>query len=206
MYRIEDLLSKPRLDPYVAATSGTTHDPLELYNWNSQVGAAFFESLHYVEVGLRNCIDRTRQRRLGADDWLFSRGGLLSRGSNDQVAIAQRRIKRAHRPVTHGRVIAELPFGFWWSLFAENYNRTLWQPALQYAFEGSVRRQRLHTELDHFRHLRNRIAHHEPIFDRDLHGDWSRLLDLAHRIGGVLQQRISQTTRVPATLAARPCQ
>lgn len=208
MRNIEQLLSQSRLDPYQVATSGTTVEPLELYDWNSQVGSAFFESLHYLEVGLRNSIDDAVRKhsavQLGLNSWLRSDGPLLSHGSRQQVALAERRIQRAGRPVTHGRVVAELSFGFWWSLFAQEYNRSLWQPALRHAFEGSVRRQKLHDELGHFRVFRNRIAHHEPIFTRDLQGDWARLLDLGGRIAEALAQRMRITSRVPDLLAVRP--
>lgn len=104
----------------------------------------------------------------------------------------------------HGKVVAELSFGFWWSLLADEYNRTLWEPCLRHAFDGRVRRRRLHRELDELRRLRNRIAHHEPIHARDLATDMERLVDTAGRISAVLRDHVEQTTRVPEVLAVRP--
>ena len=46
-----------------------------------------------------------------------------------------------------------------------NYDRTLRRPALHRAFPGRPRRE-VQRKLNSLRQLRNRIAHHEPIFDR----------------------------------------
>ena len=124
---------RSRLHPYLVACSGDAGAALRLYGWNCEISGAFFESLHYIEVGLRNA---TRDGRVEV----------------------------------HGRVIAELPLGFWSSLLGNDYNRRLWQPCLRTAFDGPVRRTHLHAELNDLRLLRNRIAHHEPIHGRDLPG------------------------------------
>jgi hypothetical protein len=96
------------------------------------------------------------------------------------------------------------PFGFWWSLLSDEYNRRLWQPALIHAFHGPVRRRTLHGELNDLRLLRNRIAHHEPIHTRALDSDFARLLDVATRIAGALGTHIASTSRVPDLLANYP--
>mgnify|MGYP000235145701 CR=1 FL=1 len=36
-------------------------------------------------------------------------------------------------------------------------------------------RTRLQADLEHIRRLRNRVAHHEPVFYRDLIGDYERM-------------------------------
>lgn len=202
MRTIEELISEPRLAPYVHASSHLRAQPMDLYVWNSQIAAAFFESLHYVEVGLRNAIDRELQAAFAEGDNPWFSMPILTRESVKRVKDAQRRAGGASP--RRGKVIAELSLGFWWSLFSADYSRTLWQPALQHAFEGKVRRQRLHQELDNLRLLRNRIAHHEPIFGRDLDRDWYRLIDMGARIATALAEQVEQTSRVPQVLATRP--
>ncbi|GAA0325487.1 hypothetical protein [Kineococcus aurantiacus] len=51
---MQELLPAPRLAPYHQATGGDLTDALTLYTLNVQISAAFYESLHYFEVGLRN--------------------------------------------------------------------------------------------------------------------------------------------------------
>jgi len=205
-WALSTLLSPTRMAPYLTAVRGGAWDggwdqALALYDWNTSVGAAFFESIHYLEVGLRNAMDQTAGERL-APDWLSPTSPLLTPRSRRAVSVAQGHAGGAGAP--RGKVVAELPFGFWWSLLADEYNRRLWQPALRFAFEGPVRRRTLHAELDEVRRLRNRIAHHEPIHARALVDDYDRVVDLAGRVGRVLSDHVAATSRVPALVATHP--
>jgi hypothetical protein len=232
---VQQLLSAPRLAPYRQATGGDLADALTLYTRNVQISAAFYESLHYFEVGLRNRLDQQLTAWAAALDpappgSARSHDSTQALGGRRDVALgptpagelpwyrhpqvplslnARRKVMTAIRATTRdgreelpGRVVAELTFGFWWSLLAEEYNRSLWQPCLREAFT-QVRRQRLHSAIDDLRQLRNRIAHHEPIHGRDLHRDYTQLLDTAGRIAPRLHWLIDTTSRVPALLPTR---
>jgi hypothetical protein len=203
-WTLENLLSEARLGPYLAATDGGLTAALRLYDWNTRVSSAFHEELHYVEVGLRNAMDcqlTDWSRALGAQSSWYSDPRIpLKPPARSKVAIARANATRAAQPEVHGKVVAELTFGFWWSLLSDEYNRRLWRPCLQFAFDGPVRRARLHAELDELRRLRNRIAHHEPIHRRDLAADHQRLLDVAGRISPRLRVRIDTVGRVPELL------
>lgn len=81
-----------------------------------------------------------------------------------------------------GDVIAELAFKFWVNLFTARFDRRLWNKHLQSTFPNlpaslplTLARQTIHQDLDQIRKLRNRIAHHEPIFLRDIHEDHTRV-------------------------------
>lgn len=124
--------------------------------------------------------------------------------SRGHVNRARERVEKAGRSLSHGRIVAELSFGFWWSLLADEYNRTLWEPALCAAFAGPVRRRRLHSELDHLRVLRNRIAHHEPVYLRDLFADYAKLLDVSGRISPALRRHVQSVSRITRVLHNRP--
>ncbi|WP_344202116.1 hypothetical protein [Aeromicrobium alkaliterrae] len=187
--------------PYLALSTDSWDRAVELYDWNTSVSAAFFESLHYLEVGLRNALDQAATEHL-TPDWLERGPGLLSRRSRHVVSLARGRA--GGLGASHGKVIAELPFGFWWSLLADEYNRRLWAPALRHAFAGPVRRRTLHAELDELRRLRNRIAHHEPVHERDLARDDARLLDVAERISPELGHHITRTSRTSHLIRTRP--
>lgn len=184
--------------PYLAACEGDPERAIELYDWNVKVSSAFFESIHYLEVGLRNVMDEALSAAFGST-WLSPASPVLTDRSRKSIAIALKHAGGTTAP--HGKIVAELPFGFWWSLLADEYNRPLWQPALRHAFEAPVRRRKLHAELDDVRRLRNRIAHHEPIHGRDLEADLARVVDLAGRVGAALGPHIAVTSRVPQVLA-----
>lgn len=209
-HELTHLLSQPRLAKYKQAVPGGKLDAaLELYAWNLAIGGAFFESIHYFEIGLRNRMDGAlttwaASTLLLPDPWYRSPALPLTAETRKHVRIA---IKRATdggaRPELPGGVVAELSLGFWWSLLANEYNRILWQPCLSAAFVNS-RRQKLHDSLDHLRVLRNRIAHHEPVHSRRLAEDYSTLLNTAERISPRLAWWIDTTSRVPLVLSQRP--
>lgn len=204
------MLSQPRLAKYKQSVpGGKLSAALELYTWNLAVSGAFFESLHFLEVGLRNTMDAAladwASTTLGASDpWYRDTAVPLTSDSRSKVAQAiSRSTDKGARPELPGGVVAELSFGFWWSLLATNYNRSLWQPCLRHAF-ANASRGRLHGELDHLRILRNRIAHHEPVHGRNLERDYVVMLETAERVAPRLSWWIDNTSRVPALLRERP--
>jgi hypothetical protein len=72
-----------------------------------------------------------------------------------------------------------LTYGFWVALFANAYDTTLWRTDLHKLFTPRVKnRHTLYDALDRLRTLRNRIAHHEPIFQRKLADDYRRIRNI----------------------------
>lgn len=195
---LQKVLSHARMAPYLNAVDGDWEQAIKLYDFNTRIAAAFFESIHHLEVGLRNAVDDAAVIKFGSE-WLTPWSPVLKPRARRTVALA---IGHAGGPAApRGKVVAELPFGFWWSLLADEYNRLLWQPALRDACEGQVRRRTLHAELDDLRRLRNRIAHHEPIHQRNLTADYGRVIDIATRVAAALGRHIATTSRVPGLLA-----
>jgi hypothetical protein len=101
-------------------------------------------------------------------------------------------------------VAAELSFGFWTSLFDVRYerSRTLWPRLLGHALldRGSPRtvrtRTRLSPMLNRVRHLRNRVAHHEPVWHwRDLHEQHALALDLLGWFSPSLREAVGAADR-----------
>jgi hypothetical protein len=133
----------------LAATDGSLTSALRLYQWNAEVSSAFHEALHYVEVGLRNAMEKQLAAwaiGLGAPTpWYRDRLVPLTPPTRRKVEDARSNATRNGQTEVHGTVVAELMLGFWWSLLSDEYNRRLWQPCLRFAFDGPVRRTRLHS-------------------------------------------------------------
>ena len=86
---------------------------------------------------------------------------------------------------TVGKVIPELKFAFWQRMFTQRHDARLWNkhlrmvlPQLEPSEKVATLRQGIYEDLEHIRKLRNRIAHHEPIFTRNLSDDFERILKL----------------------------
>ncbi len=149
---------------------------LGLYVLNTKVSAAFLADLHYVEIALRNKFDT--ELAAGFGTYWFTAAPFLTLINQRSQGILQKAQKDAakHWPKGHavppGKIIAELSFGFWHNLTDSKLEHTLWVPYLHKAFLSgkAPKRAIFNQKLEKIRQLRNRVAHHEPIFQLDLLG------------------------------------
>ncbi|MBE9924301.1 Abi family protein [Cellulosimicrobium cellulans] len=103
-----------------------------------------------------------------------------------------------------GKVVAELMFGFWSYLTDNLHEKTLWVPALHQAFAPGVDRSALHAALTDLRDVRNRIAHHESIFDRGVENHRRRIVYVAANLSTDMKDFIVEKSTVRELLSARP--
>jgi hypothetical protein len=208
---IRQALSPDRLAPYEQAVSGDLAAAFSLYEWNMSASAALFETLGPVEVLLRNAIHDQlvtwHARRRLPGQW-YDHAGLDVQGHKDVAKAKDRATRGGRDPERLGKVIAELTLGFWRYLLAKRYQASLW-PAIVVAFahqhDGSkVSRSAVHDDVQRLQVLRNRIAHHEPIYRRDLQQDVDTMLALISWISPDATGWVRRLSRVPTVLAQRP--
>lgn len=98
-------------------------------------------------------------------DWLTSGEAPLKQDANHAV---QTIVDVADIQPSHDDLVAELKFSFWVGLLATRYDSTLWRSALYKGFlsTGGMKRSDVHKRMNAIRRFRNRVAHHEPIYDR----------------------------------------
>ena len=205
------LLSAPRFNTYLHKTSNQG-EALRLYTWNIEVSSAIWSELHALEVVIRNSLHDTLEGGFGRDDWWNHPQVVFHNTGRQQMTKAQndasRACQRKGKSVTPDDIVAALSFGFWISLIglgaAQQYETLFWQPHLIKAFPGySGTRGQLSTDLETTRLLRNRIAHHEPIFDRHLWGDHLRAIRIAGYINHDAATYINSQSRVDSVLGGR---
>jgi hypothetical protein len=207
---LERLITADRLRSYAGRTGSST-EALRLYEWNMRAAAAVMELTGVVEVFARNALDR----ELCA--WALSRTGppwfdiapLDSRGRADLAKARARASRVGRRPEVHGRVIAELRFGFWRYLVESRYHTSLWVPGLHRAFPHGpdnlrIRRSEVARRLQQLHFVRNRAAHHEPIHGRDLRRDHDYAIELLGWIHPGAAAWAEDVTMLGTVLHARP--
>lgn len=215
---LETSLSSERMATYIRETDGDRERAIRLYTWNTALSAAFYGPLQGLEVVVRNAMHRELSVKYGRDWYDNPRCGLDGRAL-ERIGEAKATLARGSYSVDPPHVVAELPFGFWVSLLGKggaeapstgqgrkrNYDMTLWRPALYKAFPNS-RRSRVdtHRPLDYLRTLRNRIAHHEPIFNRHLAMDFESILEVAGWICPQTSEWINHHSRVSELLVRGP--
>lgn len=162
---LEVFLSRERLEKYLEAAGGDLDRALTLYERNTRLSEAFYTPLQCLEICLRNGLHRQMVARYG-QDWLQAGTAPLAHDAVEQVGQVTAGIDPGL--CTPGKIVAELRFGFWVGLMGPRYDASLWRQALYKAFlaGGGLPRKVVHGRFNALRRLRNRVAHHEPIFDR----------------------------------------
>ncbi len=209
----------------------TFEDALRQYDWNIALSAAVYESLHRVEVTLRNALDRelslwnegqidTRTSLTFGREWLVNPAPLLSRLLGSSWEKARTRVARQSRSwprkavQMHADVLAQLPFSAWRFLLPDKDpgRRLLWEQATRWAFPGWEGDSLVLTRnVAGLVKLRNRVAHLEPIVRP---GYVERQLAAMRRVVGAIdpvaevwlvsQQRISTVLKDRPSRAASP--
>ncbi|ABW11471.1 protein of unknown function DUF1526 [Parafrankia sp. EAN1pec] len=200
---IRDLLSTPRLRPYLRASDGSAEVAVRLYWWNSAVSAAFYGPLHCLEIGLRNALHGTLSGHYGRPDW-WTLAPLSPHGARKVKDAREKLAGPDGRQAGPDDVVAALTFGFWVALLSRGYDRTFWVPVLHRAFphyRGS--RRELHDNFDAMLRLRNRVMHYEPIHHRDLVADRAKIYRLLSYLSPEAAREIELLDRIPEVLSRR---
>jgi hypothetical protein len=208
---IIETISPPRFGEYLRSSGGDETEALRLYFFNVGISAEFFRYLQLLEVGLRNALNRELTVRYGMQ-WYQRHDINLSPQTLLLVERAERILRDQRKPLTAGRVVAELSFGFWVKLLGpgwrNRYEHSLWVPALHKAFAGarsdpalpSFTRKDVFQPIDALLLFRNRIAHHEPIYRRHLAQDRNSLIRVASWLDPALGATIASGSRCTAML------
>jgi hypothetical protein len=182
---IDAWLGAPRFKKYVSLCGNDRARALATYEWNVALGQSLMRDIAHFEVALRNAYDAAFSTRwTDPNHWLLSpsspvvmpiwrvkpdRTG-LKRGTDvnyiNRKAVDSAIKKCGGVNAQPGKVIAELSFGFWRSLTTASHEKSIWVPYLHGAYPKGTRRSVVDNDIADINEVRNRIAHHEPIFDR----------------------------------------
>ena len=179
--KLEYYLSQPRMARFLQATQGDTTLAYQLYLDNLRLAQALHPIMGILEVALRNAINEQLSTYFNDPDWIIhQKRGFMSDQRlrrydhkqkravqntylRDYVAQAEQGIRRIQQPVTAGKIIAELPLGFWTSLFDKTEYKILQgQPVQSFTqLLPNTGRAAVATALHEIRALRNRMNHNE---------------------------------------------
>lgn len=197
------LLGPDRHGTYLVRAGGDPIQADRLYIWNIAIAGALWGGFHVLEVSLRNAIHRELSTIAGQEDWWSVLP--LQKFEREKVAAAVRSIQRTKASGAGiGHIVAELTFGFWTGLLANRYHQRLWMAGVAHAFPHlEETRRQLHMKVERLRMLRNRVAHHEPVFARNLADDHRMLLEVLFAIDHGASHVVEQNSRVPHLLECR---
>jgi hypothetical protein len=176
VHAIRKALSSERLDAY--GLGRADDQKIANYLWNLALCESLYPTLNGLEIALRNAVFNAGAQIFsgistrGVPCWLDANPSLFDADHQQSVIAAKLRLRDRGRALEPGRLVAELTFGFWTSLFEVRYerNKVLWPQLfgaqlLDSSSPRSVRsRKQLSPLLNRMRYLRNRVFHHEPIW------------------------------------------
>jgi hypothetical protein len=197
----------------VAATAAGVGDSeaLRLYEWNAELSSSLLLPLHLFEVVLRNAIHEALTMTY-QEQWpwngRFVNSVPMKHGYYEPRKDVQ---KNARKYSTTGKVIPEMKFVFWEHMLTSRYDRALWEPLLTTVFPAipcpsgvNIAVRDLAKDVGTVRSIRNRVAHHEPIFYRDIKG----VLEAVERVGSYraaeVGRWVSQLHTVRRVLSQKP--
>ena len=93
---------------------------LRLYRINIALSAELFKGISWLEIALRNALNREMSTQFGPE-WYDRHDIGLSLESLRLISNAVRFLTDRRRPVTAGRVVAGLTLGFWVKLLGPGY-------------------------------------------------------------------------------------
>ncbi len=198
--RFRASVSEDRFATFLAHAHGDVSLAVALHEWNTEVSAALMVPVANLVIGIRNRLNDAAAARYG-QNWLTT-STLLRPPQRHTVSDTRSFLRKRGAPESPGAIVAELPLQFWVALFNNSYDQTIWRTAYAGLFPRATPRPAVQDRLDRFRTLRNRIAHHEHLLNRDLGADTARIDAMLSILAPTLADR-SRTMSTAAEVIAR---
>lgn len=166
---LEGFVSTERLGTYLRLAGNDREKAANLYLENLNQCQVFHTRLHWLEIGLRNAMNRQLSTRFGRQ-WYDNASVRLGTIEQQQIQKAKDTLVRDRKPLNNPDIVAAMNFGLWVNLFNKPYEN-LWRICLRKAFPNcptTLTRKQFREKLHPILRLRNRIAHYEPILYHDL--------------------------------------
>jgi len=176
IFNLERTLSLDRLRNYRLVAAGNPEMAIRLYLWNVALSQSMYAPLQCFEVALRNAIVEVLENPYGIN---WYENIQWQQRETDIIEEAKDYLREFGVAVGPSAMIGALNLGFWVGLLDRHYENDLWRPHLRRAFPNApnpLRRKDVYSIVHRLRKLRNRIAHHEPIFSRQLSDDHELIL------------------------------
>ncbi len=175
-------LSAPRFGGYKAACSGDEEKALALYQWNSLISQSFYVYIQSWEICLRNKLNDFLTWKY-TEGWPYeTQRAVRNLKGDDQrrlsETIKRQEVGRGVKPVPTSVIVADLSAGFWVSLLSAKYDVPYsWRYNIRRIFpnDTALDRAAAWEICENTLTLRNRIAHHEPIYGLPLETNYREL-------------------------------
>lgn len=207
----KESIGHARFSSYLNEANQDTGRAVALYFWNSRLAGEAMFALQMFEVCLRNRLSNFLSRRYG-DNWPRDPRALRQLTSDDRRRltglIAGLQSSGGGVAPSTDRIVSELSLGFWVSLLTRRYVVPFgWHgPGLRAVFpnDHTLTQPQVYRICNSIRVLRNRAAHHEPLFRLPM---LQIRIDLDHILGAMCygsQHFANAGCRMQSVIAWKP--
>ena len=164
-------LSQQRFSTYMRAHNNDEVGAIAIYQWNSRLSQALYIYLQTWEICLRNKLNDFLSWKYNPS-WPYDNSRAVRQLKNNDKKRLLETIERQQRerkmsPVSTSAIVADLSAGFWVSQLSSSYEIPYkWRHNVARVFpnEKTMDAATAWKICDDLLTLRNRVAHHEPIF------------------------------------------
>ena len=164
----EEYFSETRFNRYLLSVGNDLSKAKQLYLANIRLAQAFHPLVTQFEVVLRNSLNHHLAIHFGDKDWIINQDiGFMSHSSLNNsryflkrsVIKSKRSLKKRSVPITSGKVISSLTFGFWIALYLRHHYRLIGGAPLNVFIQkpSYENRASIYAKLDLLRNFRNRV-------------------------------------------------
>lgn len=161
---------------YISEVRLSSYSDFEEYRQNLLISKNAYIPLSILEIALRNALDTYLTIKIG-QDW-HTNNTFLTPMAQKKIKEVNDTLKGHKETDSKEKIIAELNFGFWVSLFQKPYQNYFRTKDLQQIFpnmpskkEIFLDREEIYKKLDHIRRFRNRVFHYEKVINKDHYND-----------------------------------
>lgn len=186
MKAFRETLSESRFNRYLRDAKDDQKKAIRLYQWNSVLSQSMYLPLQAWEIALRNRMNAFLCWKYKAG-WPYDDRALrqLKGHARDRLreAIDRQKRTRGIDQVPTDMLVADLPAGFWVSLLSSSYDVPFsyrYNIRKVFPHSAAMDREKASTLCGRLLDLRNRVAHHEPIYHlplKERRSDLSQLLE-----------------------------
>lgn len=161
------------INKYITQKRLNAYSDIKEYQENLLISKSMYIPLSILEVSIRNAVDSHFSNFYG-NGWLIKEASFLQRDAIRKIIDAKARLQKREEEITREKLVAELSFGFWTSLFQQPYDKNLRFVNLKQIFSNLpkekdkiIDRKYISSQLNLIRAFRNRIFHYEKVIGKE---------------------------------------
>ena len=162
--------------------------------WNIHIfSSRLWVHIAIFETTLRNCIHQAMVQKHSTTDW-WNIHGVLRKQERARIHFLQR--QNSGDPLNGENLMARAPFGFWLNLLSRNYHDRVWKElVLNNTKLGEYGRKKFHADVSRIKGLRDALAHHLPILQRNIERDLQLLDESTARLSSLFSKEIYESSK-----------